>query len=405
MSVLGTSQLHLRNPVIIAFWAAIFPGLGHLLLSRYIVGIILFSWEVFINLMSHLNLSIYYTFTGQFELAKSVLDKQWLLLYIPTYLFGIWDCYRSTVDLNLQYVLAAREDTPLKPFIMNALGINQLDRCAPWSAAVWSMISPGVGQLMIRRIVTAFFLLGWWIVVAYESKLLPSIHYTLLGQFDLAKEVADKQWILNIPSIFFFGLYDAYTNAVESNKLFDWEQARFLKNEYQSKNFRMPFHIGEKRECGMYIVSNFEHTIHLEAAVSTLQKRNIPKDSILAVPLDRQDDDRMLFDRTHASDRLSLIDMPVILAALFSLLGLIYGFLLYWGPVLWALIGTGTGFGVGLVIKLLMVKRNQKSKKVYKSTEVVLLVECRDNQSDMVQDILWSHGALGVSALTLKSEV
>ncbi len=405
VSILGTTQMHLRDPVIIGLWSAIFPGMGHLLLSKYISGMILFTWEVLINLMSHMNLSIFYTFTGQFELAKNVLDKQWLLLYVPTYLFAIWDSHRSAVDLNMQYVLAAREDAPLKPFTMNALGINQLDRISPFVAAVWSMISPGVGQLLLHRIVVAFFLLGWWIVVAIESKMLPAIHHTLIGQFDLAKEIANKQWILNIPSIFFFALYDAYTNAVESNNLFNWEQAKFLRSEYQSKNFKMPFHIREESERGMYIVSNFEHTIHLEAAVSTLQKQNIPKDSILAVPLDRQNDDRMLFDRMHASDKLSLIDLPVILAALFSLFGLIYGFLLYWGPVLWALIGTGLGFAVGLVIKLFMVKRNQKSKKTYKSTEVVLLVECRDIQSDMVQDILWRHGALGVSKLTLTSEV
>ncbi len=401
VSIMGTTQMHLRNPVVIALWSAIFPGLGHLLLSKYISGMILFSWEVFINLMSNLNMSIFYTFTGKFDLAKTVLDKQWLMLYIPTYLFAIWDSYRSTVDLNLQFVLAAREDAPVKPFAINTLGINQLDRSSPWVASVWSMISPGVGQLMIHRIVVAFFLLAWWIVVAYQSKLLPAIHHTLMGQFDLAKEVANKQWILNIPSVFFFALYDAYANVVESNKLFDWEQAKFLRSKYQDKNFRMPFHIKEKEERGMYIVSNFNHSIHLEAAVATLHKQNIPKASILAVPLDRRDDDKMLFDRTHASDRLSLIDFPVILAALLSLFGLIYGFELHWGPVLWALIGTGTGFGVGVLIKIMLIKHSRKAKKLAKPSEVVLLVDCTDCQSSIVKDILWSHGALGVSTLRL----
>ncbi len=404
VSILGTTQMHLRNPIVIGLWSAIFPGLGHLLLSKYITGMILFTWEVFINLMSNLNLSILYTFTGNFDLAKTVLDKQWLLLYVPTYLFAIYDSYRSAMDLNLQYVLAAREDAPIKPFAMKALGVNELDRSPPWVAAVWAMISPGVGQLMIHRIVVAFFLLAWWIVVAYMSKLLPAIHHTLLGQFDMAKEIADKQWILNIPSVFFFALYDAYTNAVESNKLFDWEQAKYLKSEYQSKNFKMPFPVGQKRGYSMYIVSNFVHSIHLEAAVKTLEKENIPKSSILAVPLDKQDDDRMLFDRTHAADRLSLIDFPIILAALLSLFGLIYGFELHWGPVLWALIGTGAGFGIGLLIKLLMVKRSSKAAKLTKSPEVVLLIECEDSQTAMVQDILWSHGALGVSSVCLEGD-
>ena len=30
----GTSQLHLQNPFVIAFWSIAFPGLRHLLLSK-----------------------------------------------------------------------------------------------------------------------------------------------------------------------------------------------------------------------------------------------------------------------------------------------------------------------------------------------------------------------------------
>ena len=43
-------------------------------------------------------------------MAKDVLDINWVLLYIPTYIFAVWDAYRTTVDLNLQYLLAARSN-------------------------------------------------------------------------------------------------------------------------------------------------------------------------------------------------------------------------------------------------------------------------------------------------------
>jgi len=46
VSILGTTQLHLRNPWIIAGWSAMFPGLGHLLLSKYLRGFLLFLWEM-----------------------------------------------------------------------------------------------------------------------------------------------------------------------------------------------------------------------------------------------------------------------------------------------------------------------------------------------------------------------
>ena len=398
VSILGTTQMHLRNPIIIALWSAIFPGLGHLLLSKYISGILLFMWEILINVQSHLNLSIFYTFTFQFEEAKAVLDQRWLLLYIPTYIFAIWDSYRSTVDMNNNFVLAAREDAKVKMFIETSLGFNYLDKCSPWAAAVWSMISPGVGQLFIHRILVAFFLMGWWIVVIYFSNALPAIQYTALLQFDLAKEITDKQWMLNIPSIIFFGIYDAYVNAVESNKLFEWEQGKFLKLEYQNKDFPMPFR--KEQDCTMYIVSNFEHSIKLEKAITALTMQGLPKANILAVPLDKQKVDRMIFDRLHASDHMSIMDYPTILAALFALFGIIYGFELAWGPVLWSLIGTGIGFGLGLLIKLVTTrKRNEKQRE--SSSQVFLLISCPDTKLDMVQDTLWNHGALGVSRLSL----
>ncbi|NLF27274.1 MAG: hypothetical protein GX592_05195 [Clostridiales bacterium] len=399
VSILGTTQMHLRSPMIIALWSAIFPGLGHLLLSKYVSGMILFMWEVLINLKSHLNLSIYYTFTADFEMAKAVLDKRWLMLYIPTYLFAIWDSYRSTVDMNNHFVLAAREDAEIQPFVIHPFGFNYVDKSSPLVAVIWSAITPGAGQLIIHRIVVAYFLLILWVVVVYMSKALPAVYHTALGQFDLAKELVDKQWMLNIPSILFFSIYDAYTNTVESNKLYEWEQSKFLKREYQDVRFPMPFRPGQER-TRMYVVSNFEHSIGLESAITELQMRGIPKKDILAVPLDKQGEDRLLFDRTHASDGRSTLDFPIISAALCSLFGIIYGFALRWGPILWALIGTGVGFGVGVLIKLL-VSRKRREKLRAELPEVVLMVACTDAQLDAVRDMLWKNGALGVSRLSL----
>ncbi len=399
VSILGITHLHLRNPMIIALWSAIFPGFGHLLLSKFFCGMVLFIWEVFINLQSHLNTAIFYTFTGNFELAKLVLDKEWLLLYIPTYLFSIWDSYRTTEDINQQFLLSAHEDAPINPLTVQTMGLNHLDKSSPWVGAAWSMLSPGIGQLVSRCLLSAFFLLGWWIIVAYQSKLLPAIHFTAFGQFELAKEALDKQWVLNVPSIFLFGIYEAYVHIVEGNKLFEWEQARFLRQKFQDRSFQMPFRDGRENGGSMYVVASFEHSVHLEAAIVTLEKQGIPKSGILAVPLDKRDESPMLFDQFRASDRQSMMDYPLIISTIFSLLGLIYGFLLPWGPVLWALIGTGAGFGTGILIKLLVNRRRRKKLRI-QPPDVVLLINCMDIQPNRVQDILWNHGALGVSTLT-----
>ena len=400
VSVIGTTQMHFRNPWIIMLWSAIFPGMGHLLLTKYISGFILFVWEVFVNIKSHINLAIFHSFTGQSELAKSVLDIRWLLLYTPVYLFALWDSYRTAVDLNNNFELAAREDAEVKPFVVTPLGFNYLDKSSPWLATVWSMMSPGVGQLSIQRIMVASFIIPWWIAVVYFSKLLPAIHYTMLLQFDIVKQIADKQWILNIPSFIFFPIYDAYVNTVESNNLYEWELSKYLRSNYQNRGFEMPVKSGRKRGAAMYLVSNFEYSINIEKAITELNMKGIDKDDILAVPLDKRNENQRVFDTLHYSDKRSTLDIPIIIAALFSLFGMIYGFLLSWGPIIWALLGTGIGFGIGIIIKLL-VRKHKTKKNHAKAAEVVLIISCSDQQLELVNTVLWDNGALGTSKLSL----
>ncbi len=400
LSLLGTTQLHLRNPFIIAAWSVAFPGMGHLLLSKYLRGFLLFLWEVFINYKGHINLLIFYSVLGDFEKAKQVVDIQWMSLYVPTYIFAIWDSYRTTIDMNHAYMLAAREDAEIKPFKIGTMEINYLDKRSPWVSAIWSLFVPGAGQLYIHRLVTALFLVSWWIVICYNSKFLPAMHYTLLGDFEMAKSLLDKHWLLNIPSVYFFGMYDAYVNTVENNKLFRWEQTKFLKRQYQNSSFMMP---SSKRIRGdkMYIVSTFDQSVYLELAITAIQMKGIKKEDIMAIPIDKKGEERTLFDSMHSSDGLSLFDLPAILAVIFAILGGIYGFVLKWGPLIWGLIGISVGIILGIIIKLIVTKKYFGRQRDKRGTEVVLIIECIEEQLEMVKNTLWSHNALGVSKLDI----
>jgi len=403
ISTLGTTQLYLRNPFVIAWWSLAFPGLGHLLLSKYLRGYLLFIWELFVNTNAHINLAILYSFTGRFQMAKDVLDINWVLLYIPTYIFSVWDAYRTTVDLNHQFILAAREDAEVKMFNIGPIEINYLDKRTPWNAAIWSAMMPGLGQVLIHRVPAAIFIIIWFIVIAQQSKIVPAFHYTLLGQFDHAKSIINPQWFLNLPSVWLSAVYDAYENTVSNNKLFDWEQTKFLKKNYENKNFKMP--IGKMDGSGehMYIISTFDHSNYLELAITAIQMKGIAKENILGVSMDKRGEDRKLFDTIHSSDGLSLLDLPIILATLFCLFGSIYGFILTWGPVLWGLIGLFAGLSLGLIIKLITTKKYNHRQNKLKATEVVLIIECKENQSDMVKDLLWENHALGVRKLNLEN--
>lgn len=399
----GTTQMHLRNPFVVAFWSLAFGGLGHVLLAKYIRGFILVVNEIYFNVSSHLNVAIYYTLIGKFEMAKQVLEIKWLIPYIGLYGFAIWDSYREAVDINNNFVLAAREDAEVKPFVISSMGINYLNKVSPWVCTAWSIIVPGSGQIILHRMNRAFFLLFFWIISCYLSRVFPAIFYTMATQFDKAKTVLDIQWFLNLPSIYFFAMYDAYSGSVEQNKLFDWELTKFLKKDYQNTLFSLPF---KKRNSGenMYIISLFQYTINLEKAITALQMEGIAKENILAVPLDKQAEGRLLFDRMHYSDGLSLLDLPMILGMVFSLFTCIYGFHLYWGPILWWVIGASFGFTLGLAIKLIATKYRNYKQNNDMEIGVVVIVSCDANQLNLVKGLLWSNSALGVSKLNLGNE-
>lgn len=401
VGTLGTTQLYLRNPFIVAFASLAFPGIGHFMLDKYLRGYLLFVWELYVNFNTHINLAILYSFIGEFQMAKDVLNINWVLLYLPTLIFSIWDSYRSAVDLNHQYILAAREDAEIRVFNIDSIEINYLDKRTPWNAAIWSAMMPGLGQLLIHRVPAAFFLIVMFIFIAQMAKLLPGIHYTLLGQFDYAKSIINPQWFLNLPSIYLFSIYGAYISTVAHNNLFDWEQSKFLKKNYQHHNFNMPFKKVNESGERMYVVSTFDHSNYLELAITAIQMKGIAKEKILGVSMDKRGEGRKLFDTIHSSDGLSLLDLPFVFATLFCLFGSIYGFILTWGPVLWGIIGLFVGFGLGLIIKLISTKKYTNRENKLKATEVVLIIECKETQAEIVMDLLWENHALGVRKLDL----
>ncbi|WP_139488073.1 hypothetical protein [Brevibacillus dissolubilis] len=389
VSILGTTQLHLRNPWIVAWWSIAFPGFGHLLLAKYLRGYILIGWELVINSMSNLNQAMVYSFTGKFELAKSVIDVRWLALYAPVYLFAVYDSYRTTIDLNNQFILANRERAFTPPFHMTGLEINYMDKRNPWLALLWSLLMPGMGQLYIHRIASAFYILLAWIGTTYLSHLLEGIQYTLLGDFRHATDVLVPKWLMFMPSIYCFALYDAYVNTVESNKAFDKEQRYFLKENYQVR-----------KADHMRVISSFDHSIYLEMALTALEENGIDRKNILAVPLDRiADQPKKILDTMHRSDGISYIDTGIACATALTVIASSIGFKLAWGPIIWGLIGAVTGFFIGMLIDML-IRSPKDTRPVSKiKTEVVVLVDCDEKQIEMVENILWKHFAFGVAKL------
>ncbi len=157
----------------------------------------------------------------------------------------------------------------------------------------------------------------------------------------------------------------------------------------------------------IHVIASFEHSAYLELAITALIKNGVPKEKILAVPLNLEKSKvkKTIFDTIHRADGVSVVDGAMALGTVGMVLGTIYGFVLSWGPVLWALLGLLGGAVLGFILDLLINKRRQERRWVQgKSTEVVLLINCSENQLLQVEDILWQHYPQGVGILNQSRE-
>jgi hypothetical protein len=230
-----SNVLSFASPWITFWWSAAFPGFGHILARSNVWGFVLISFEYILNTISHINQAIYLSMIGEFEAAKSIIELRYFHLYIVIYVFCMWDSYRRSIDNNKAYQLAYQEELPASSpmFRMSSLEINVMGKKNPWAVLVWSFLLPGTGYIYLQRIPMALVTILCWGMVLHYSRILEGIFYTTIGDFATATSVLDPQWLLHTPSIYGFAMYDTYSKAVENNRLFEIEQARFLRKEYQ----------------------------------------------------------------------------------------------------------------------------------------------------------------------------
>ncbi|CQR73812.1 hypothetical protein SOV_33130 [Sporomusa ovata DSM 2662] len=159
----------------------------------------------------------------------------------------------------------------------------------------------------------------------------------------------------------------------------------------------------------MYVYASFDYSVFLELAITDLEKRGVAREHILAVPLDKRVEERMVLDTIHRADGISLFDGAMVLGAVFMELGVIYGFVLAWGPIIWGLIGLLGGAVLGFLLDYYYGRffghrkketpRNRVKAGECNNTEVIITVYCDNSQYEMVEKVLWDNRAFGVGKL------
>jgi hypothetical protein len=147
----------------------------------------------------------------------------------------------------------------------------------------------------------------------------------------------------------------------------------------------------------LYIIASFDYSPALEMALTELMENEIPQNNILALPLDKLTEPPRLFDSIHYADGTSLVDLAGVLGCICMLLGSIYGFLLEWGPILWALIGLVIGAVSGFFIKWFYIKAKYKKSSTSKTEVFVMIYTTKDDKIPKIKEILWQHNAQGLT--------
>lgn len=389
VSAFGVNSLYPRPPWIAAWWSAAFPGFGHMYIGKYLHGLLLIVWELVVNNQSHLNMAIVLSFLGRFEEAKALLNQDWALLYVAVYVYSIWDSYRCAVEVNKIHALAEVEDAPVAPADVSFFDVVILEKKNPWLGMVWSALSPGLGQLYGGSTVIGMFILAWWIYACHKAGAVRTWLCSFLGDFDGALAAVDWQWFLFLPSMYVFAVYQAYSSVNESNTLFDIEQIRYLRE----RAVRLAQFATAEGDT-VTIVATFDHSSFLEMAIHDIEKLGVPSRDIVALPVENLDSRTHILDSIHKVDGRSILDGAMMSGTIFAVLGVIYGFVWRWGPVIWGLIGLAGGFALGLLIELAVNKAKLKGYGGRK-TEVLIRVTCDAALQDRLIGIYKSRRASG----------
>lgn len=150
----------------------------------------------------------------------------------------------------------------------------------------------------------------------------------------------------------------------------------------------------------MYIFATFKYNMEMELTLRELEELGLTKEQILVIPLDKIKFQTKVMDSLHRSDGRSLIDLAAIFGIIFMLLGVIYGYIFYLGPILWGLFGLVFGSILGFLVDYYFTKKSEQSmRKRGSDADLVIMIQCPKEKQEKVEGVLWNNMVLGVGVL------
>ncbi|HEY3367489.1 MAG TPA: hypothetical protein VGK74_20730 [Symbiobacteriaceae bacterium] len=230
MTPLGAAWLHKRNPWMALACSIALPGLGHFYCGAYFRGFVLMTWEIIVNQFSRLNLAIFLTVMGHADKARQVVNYDWIIIYPVFYVLAMCDSYRLAVDINTRFELEQRQPVrQYQPMSISPYEISFISKRNPWMSVFLASFLGGAGHFYNFKMVKAIMLMGWHLLIWLNAGLDEAVVAMVRGDWLAAHQAIDYQWLLFFPSIHIFNIWNAYSDTVEMNKLFEEENAHFMR--------------------------------------------------------------------------------------------------------------------------------------------------------------------------------
>ena len=102
--------------------------------------------------------------------------------------------------------------------VVGILDINYVKRRPPWIVAWWSAALPGLGHIHSGHYLKGLILMSGEILLNNFSNLNLSIFYTMILNFEKARDVINYNWLILYCGIFVFAIWDSYRICIETNK-------------------------------------------------------------------------------------------------------------------------------------------------------------------------------------------
>lgn len=144
----------------------------------------------------------------------------------------------------------------------------------------------------------------------------------------------------------------------------------------------------------MNIISVFDHSLKVELVLHELEKHHIRKEDIFVSSLNKKGVEKKYMDPFNA-DGFNMFFVASV-SMIMMLLGTIYGFVRYLGPILWGLIGLIVGICITIPVDYLYKRWRNKEKIKPSKAELIIVIHCEESKAALIESLLYQYHTIGL---------